>query len=93
MDVTITIPDPLVPRVIGALIGLNPVPLASDGSPKYSNAYWAKEQVRRFLINAVYSYERLMLVQAGRDAVRAIGRDDDLASVPGQDPVPEADTE
>lgn len=49
-------------RVIDAVKGIWPVPLSSTGEPLYSDGAWAKERVRRMIINIVHTYETKMAV-------------------------------
>lgn len=92
MQVVIEIPDGQVPRVVAALIGLHPIPLNDDGDPVCGSAVWAKEVVRRSLVNAVYRYECLDREKAIQDTTAEIEKDETLAGIEDQDPISDADT-
>lgn len=57
MDITFTVSESQKSRVIDAVKGIWPVPLSSTGEPLYSDGAWAKERIRRMIINAVHTYE------------------------------------
>jgi len=63
-DVTITIPDEKLERVVNALIGLYPIPLIDDLEnegekiPEFAENQWAKQCVINFLKRSVARYEQ-----------------------------------
>lgn len=77
MQITFTIPDGKVARVTDAMTGLFPVPVGIDGQPLYTDGQWAKEKLRRIIINLVYRYESR---EAQAEAEETIILDDDLVS-------------
>ena len=69
--ITFNIPANKLPRIINAIKGLYPIPMIEDpewvdpedGSSapiinEFTDAQWAKERVRRFIISTVGRYER-----------------------------------
>lgn len=62
MDITFTISDEKVQRVIDAVKGVFPIPTNSTGVPLYTPGAWAKERIRRMIINIVHTYETKIAV-------------------------------
>lgn len=65
-DTTInfTIPQLKVPRVVAAMKGIYPIPTTTDDKTgittnDFTDNQWAKEAVRRFIINTVARYETM----------------------------------
>ena len=63
-QITFTIPENKVQRVINAMKGLYPIPQINNGTeetPNWENEFtdgqWAKESVRRLVIREVKRYE------------------------------------
>jgi len=73
MDITFTVSESQKSRVIDAVKGIWPVPLSSTGEPLYSDGAWAKERIRRMIINAVHAYET-------RVATNQVIKDDSLVT-------------
>jgi len=57
MQITFNISEDQKQRVIDAVKGIWPVPLSSTGEPLFSDGAWAKERIRRMVIQTVYAYE------------------------------------
>lgn len=55
-NITFTIPQAKVQRVIDAMKGLYPIP-ETDGKSEFTDNQWAKEAVRRFVVNSVQRWE------------------------------------
>ena len=73
MQIIFTIPEAKVQRVVDAVKGIWPVPLSPTGEPEYSDGAWAKERIRRMIINIVHTYETKI-------AVDQVNRDDSLVT-------------
>ena len=73
MQITFTIPDDKVHRVIDAMIWFEPIPLDVNGQPLYTPGDWAKQCMRRWIVNYVFRYERLT-------AAAEIQTDDELVT-------------
>ena len=52
-EMTITIPDAKVTRVLNAFEVVYPIPKDSEGTPLYTQAQWARLVIKRFIINTV----------------------------------------
>lgn len=57
MQITFIISEDQKQRVIDAVKGIWPVPLSPTGEPLFSDGAWAKERVRRMIINIVHTHE------------------------------------
>lgn len=57
MQITFTIPDEKIQRVIDAVKGIFPIPVNSAGVPLHTPGAWAKERIRRMIIQTVHAYE------------------------------------
>lgn len=77
MQIIFTIPDEKVTRVVDAICGLFPIPTDTNGNPLFTPAQWAKEKIRRFIIDIVFRYEQK---KAKDEAGNLITRDDTLAN-------------
>ena len=68
---TLTVPDNKVSRVTDALIGLyGPIPDADrDGKPDFTDAAFAKEVLRLWVVSQVKRYESAVAAEAARNAV------------------------
>ena len=73
--VTFTIPDDKISRVIAAMKYFYPIPLDENGDPQFTDSQWAKESLRRYIINQTHRYE----LKVARDAASAV-KDDTLVS-------------
>lgn len=73
MQIVFTIPDEKVSRVLAAVVGLFPVPTDKDNVPLFTDAQWAKERLKRFIIDLVFQYER-------REAEALVEKDEGLVS-------------
>lgn len=62
-EITFTIPNDKLSRVVTAIKGLHPIPNNQDGTPQYTDNEWAKEYVRRHIIDTVYRYEAMLAKQ------------------------------
>lgn len=67
MQITFNIPSGSVSRIVDAMVDLYPVPTDDDGTPLYTDNAWAKERIRRFVLNTVRRSE----VRAALDAAEA----------------------
>ena len=77
MQIIFTIPDAKLQRIIDAIVGFFPIPLDEEGNPLFTEAQWAKEKLRRIIVNIVYRYES----RKAQDEARAlIEKDDSLVS-------------
>ncbi len=79
--VEINIPDGQVNRVKNALIGLFPIPTVTneetgEETPEFTENQWAKEKIRRWIVQQVHRYEERMSIQMAREGVLS---DDDIA--------------
>lgn len=63
MQITFTIPTEKVQRVIDAVKGIFPIPVDSTGEPLYTDGAWAKERIRRMIIQTVHAYETKMATE------------------------------
>lgn len=77
MQITFTIPDGKVQRAINAIEGLYPIPRDDDDNPLFTANQWAKEKIRRSIVDIVFRYEQR---EAQREAKELIERDDTLVS-------------
>lgn len=77
MQITFTISEAKKHRIINAITGLYAVPIDADGDPLFTPGQWAKEHLRRYIIELVYSYDRR---EAKQIALGPINREDDLVS-------------
>ena len=84
VDLTITIPDAKVSRVRDAFKGLYQIPMIPDPDyvldeeeteedrpqiPKYTDAQWIKECVKRFIREVVVGYESAVAREAAKETV------------------------
>ena len=77
MQITFTISEAKKHRIIDAINGSYAVPTDVNGNPLFTPGQWAKEHLRRHIIEIVYSYDRR---EAKRIALGPINREDDLVS-------------
>lgn len=71
-NITFTIADAALPRVVAAIKGLYPVPVDGAGDPLFSDNAWAKEKTRRWWKEQVLRYEQRTDVDTARDAVAEV---------------------
>ena len=71
--ITFTIPEAKVQRVVAAQKGLYPIPVDGNGDQLFTDNQWAKESLRRHVINDVHRYE----TKLAKDAATA-AKDDSL---------------
>jgi len=66
-----SVPDPQVPRVLAAFADLYPIPDDPDnpGTPKYTQAVWAKMQIREHVKSVVMRSERRAAEIAARESI------------------------
>ena len=74
-QITFTIPDDKISRVIDAMKGVFEIPEDDNGEPLFTDVQWAKEKVRRWIINQVARWEHRVAVQNIN-----IVKDDDLVT-------------
>lgn len=77
VKITIHIPDDKTQRVVKAMKELYPIPVneeSGERGPLFSDAQWAKEKVRRFIVETVQRYET-------KESVKkcVVERDDNIA--------------
>jgi len=77
MQITFTISEEKVSRIINAMGGLFPIPLDEKGNPLFTESQWAKEKLRRLIIDLVHRYESR---KAQNEARALIEKDDSLVS-------------
>ena len=63
-EITFTIPDAKLPRIIAAIKGLYPIPVDDDGVPLFTDAQWGKEAVRWWLVKSVARWEQRQALDA-----------------------------
>lgn len=66
-----TVPDPEVPRILAAYADLYPIPEDPEnpGTPLYTQAIWAKMQIREQVKNTVRRSERRAAEIAARESI------------------------
>lgn len=57
-QITLNIPNEKAPRLVAALKALYPVPVDEAGEPRFNDNQWARECVKRWLIQQVARYEQ-----------------------------------
>lgn len=84
MQIIFTIPDDKLQRIIDAINGIYPVPFLADiedpespGIPEFSPQQWAKERVRRFIVDTVHRYEQIIAINQAKENTPP---DDELAT-------------
>ncbi len=88
VDVTLSIPDGNVAEVIETIVWLQAIPQIPDPNwvnpedgtsaplvDKYTGAQWAREFIRRWLIENIKNKRQSLAMQAAREAVEEIGND------------------
>lgn len=68
-QITFTIPDGKLPRVVDAMKGLYPIPLDGEGQPMFADGPWAKEVLRRWIVSQVQRWEIRKAMDAARQGV------------------------
>lgn len=70
-EITFTIPDAKLPRIIAAMNGFFPVPQTNTGTeeepvwePEFTDGQWAKEAVRRWIVKQVQRWEKKAALNA-----------------------------
>jgi hypothetical protein len=81
-EINFTIPDAKLPRVVDAMVGMFGVEGEApdedgDGTPDFTPNQWAKECVRRWIIQTVRRWEAS---EAGKAAMAAIPPDNELVN-------------
>ena len=74
MQITFTIPDNELPRIINAIKGLYPIPttldvITGEQAPQFTDTQWAKEFLRRWIIQQVKRWETHMAAQQASNNV------------------------
>lgn len=64
MDITFTVDNAKVDRVINAMEGLYPIPTDESGTPLFTPTQWAKESIRRWIRNQVARWEQRVAIKA-----------------------------
>jgi len=72
-QITFTIPDAKLPLVVSAIKRRWAVPTDSSGTPLFTDNQWAKEAIRRFIIDTVHSHEEFI-------AIASVTPDDTIAT-------------
>lgn len=63
-NITFTIPDAKLQRVVDAMKGLYPIPTDANQDPLFTDNQWAKEAVRRWIRDTVARYEQKTAMDA-----------------------------
>ena len=77
MQIAFTISATKIQRVTDAMKGRYPIPVDENGDPQYTDGQWAKEKLRRWLVDLVYRHEVMV---AKQNAQTLVLRDDSLIS-------------
>jgi hypothetical protein len=72
-QITFTIPDAKLPRVVAAIKNEWQIPKDANGDPLFTDNQWAKEAIRRYIVALVKKYE-------GFVALDAVAADDTIAT-------------
>ena len=75
-EITFTIPNDKLPRIVNAMKALYTIPLDDNGDPLFTDGAWAKEMVRRWIIAQVQRYETRLAMDA---AAANVQLDDTIA--------------
>lgn len=67
MEIKFNIPEEYVERIIKAIKGMYPIPTTQEypeapAIPEFTDAQWAKERVRRFILNTVRNFEQKKVI-------------------------------
>jgi hypothetical protein len=68
---TITIPDTLVPALLGAFSTVYPIPVDENGDPLYTEAAWARGHVRDYIRDVYRQAQAAAAAEAARLAAAA----------------------
>jgi len=63
-EIKFTIPDNQIQRIVTAMKSLNTIPEDTEGTPLFTDNAWAKEVVRRHIVDQVKSWEKTVAIQA-----------------------------
>lgn len=81
---TFTIPDDKVSEILTSIKGVYPIPMENKGTeeeldmqPTYSDAEWAKQKIKDFVVDTVKTYKRKVAIETAQNSVV---REDDLLS-------------
>ena len=74
-DITFTIANNKIPRIVAAFKGLYPIPTNEAGEPTFTDNHWARETLRRFMVHSVARWETYLAKQAA-----SVPEEDDLVS-------------
>jgi len=82
MELTFTIDDAKLDRLLDAFEGIWPIPVypsghPQEGQPQYTKGQWARWKAREFLINTVFRYETKVAVD---EAKQSITKDDTIVT-------------
>ena len=64
VQITFTIDDAKIPRIISAMKGMYPIPKDSNGNPLFTDEQWAKVAIRRWIVNQVALWEQQVAIEA-----------------------------
>lgn len=76
MQIIFTIQEEKLQDVVDAMAYRYPIP-TTDGSPDFTEEQWAKEALRRIVVDVVHQYKRTVASQA---AHAALSKDDGIIS-------------
>ena len=68
-NITFTIPDEKLSRITEAIKGLYPIPKDEDGNDLYTANAWAKEHIKRTVVNWVLEWETINLSAQKDDSI------------------------
>lgn len=59
MEIRFNIPNEKAQSIVDAMKGLNPIPLNEAGEPLFTDAQWAKECLRRWVVTQEQRWRRV----------------------------------
>ena len=69
VEIKFTIPDNKVQRIIDTMKWEFSIPIDAGGNPLFTDGQWAKESIRRWIINQVARYEKNLAEIQARNSV------------------------
>lgn len=63
-NISFTIENTKLPRILAAMKGLYPIPIDKDENPLFTDNQWAKEAVRRLVVRDVARWETFIAKEA-----------------------------
>lgn len=78
-EITFTIPNDKIQKVLNSMWTMHPVPISGlmnpDGSDRWTKTTWAKECIRRYICDTAYEYDK----RQGMEDLNII-KDNEIAS-------------